>query len=293
MRIVELGSLRQVALELRTEPSTVTRRLVNLEQRVNAKLIHRSRNESKPTEEGEVYYRHLLSILEQLNEVESLIGKSVESPRGLLRVSCPVDLGVKHVSQWIIQLQTKFPDLQVELLLNDQFVDLTESGVDIAIRIGQLVDSSYKARSLGSMRMALVGGRSYLSQHESIETPEDLAQHNFVVYSWLSSPDHLNIGTGKKAVRVRMNSKLAINNLGAIIQSVSLGAGLHFAPVWFVHELIEDGRLRTVLPDYELPEYPVHALYKSSTTGSVPAKIRAAIDLFVEEACRIEGIVNG
>jgi DNA-binding transcriptional LysR family regulator len=290
MRIVELRSLRQVALELRTEPSTVTRRLVSLEQRLGVKLIQRSRNESQTTEEGEIYYRHLVSILDQLDEAEALLGQSLEKPRGLLRISCPVDLGVKYISQWITQFQHNCPELQVELLLNDQFVDLTESGVDIAIRIGELADSSYKARFLGNMQMALVGSKEYFSEHAVPVNPTELEKHTFVVYSWLSSPSSFILSDGLKTTKVRMNSKLAINNLGAIIQAVGQGAGLHLGPVWYLNEFLEDGSLYQVLPNYSLPKYPVHALYKSTSTGHVPAKIRAAIDMLVAKVSKIKGV---
>lgn len=290
LRIVELRSLRQVAIEMRTEPSTVTRRLMSLEERLGVRLIQRSRIHSTVTEAGEQYYWQVRNILEQLEEVESKIGQSLEQPSGLVRLSCPIDFGAKHISPWLVELQNIYKSLDFELLLDDKFVDLVESGVDIAIRIGELKDSNLRARKLGVMDMAVVGSSAYFASHDAPRAPEDLENHLFVIYSWLISPNYLHMKRTKRSAKVKMNSRLAINNLGAIMKAVNNHAGLHYGPKWFFQKQLDSGDLVQALPEWELQGYPVHALFKETQNGYVPSKTRKVIDTLVEKVTTIEGI---
>lgn len=287
LRIVEVGSLRQVAVEYMTEPSTISRRLSALESRLNTKLIERSKVRSLPTEVGKSYYHRLRVLLEQMDRLEEEVSGNTKTPTGLLRVSSPVDFGAQYIAPWMHELQQNFPDIQVELLLSDQFVNLTEDAVDVAIRIGQLTDSSMRARHLGDMSIALVASQSYLDQHSVPQTPEDLENHSFVIYSWLKTRTLLRLSKDGVETKVRMNSRFAVNNVGAILRVVAEGGGLHYAPRWMLNDKWKSYDLIEILPDWEKEVFPLHALYATSEIGYLPAKTRAFIDLLVEKVADI------
>ncbi len=283
LRIVELGSLRQAAIEYRAEPSTVSRRLGALESRLGVKLIERSKVNSYPTQAGKSYYQRLRTLLQQLDLLEEEVSGQSSHPSGLLRVNCPVDFGAQYITPWLHELQLSNPGLEIELMLSDQLVSLVEEGVDVAIRIGELSDSSLRARRLGDMQMMLVASQGYIAQHGMPKSPEELDAHKFVLYQWLKSPSILTLSKKGAETKVRMRSRFAVNNVGAIINAVSSGAGIHYAPKWIVYGKLDSLGLVEVLPDWDKTSYPVHALYLASEIGFIPAKTRALVDLLVQK----------
>lgn len=289
IRIVELGSLRQAALELRSEPSTITRRLAALEERVGVPLIERSRLQSKPTEAGEEYYRQLRPLLMQLEQLEADVTGKTLTPSGLLRISCPVDFGSLYVAPWMLELQQKYSGLEVELLLDDRFVNLTEQGIDIALRVGELTDSRLYARHLGDMPMCIVASPDYLGRHDAITNPEQLEQHAFIIYSWLRKPGQLTINKGQERVPIQMHSRFAVNNVGAIKQLVLQGGGLHVGPLWIMQSAIHSGELVSLFPDWTLPSFPLNALFKTRG-ASQSGKVRAALELMSKRIANVPGI---
>ncbi|GLS26044.1 LysR family transcriptional regulator [Marinibactrum halimedae] len=287
LRIVEVGSLRQVAIEYMTEASTISRRLSALEKRLGVKLIERSKVQSFPTEVGKAYYERLRHLLTQIDSLESDISDTTNTPSGLLRVSCPVDFGALYIAPWLHDLQQAYPDLKIELLLNDQMVNLVEEGIDVALRIGQLPDSAIRARHLGNMGVAIVGSKQYLETHGTPKTPQDLEKHNFVLYNWLHKPTSMTFKQGEVEKKVHMNSTFAANNVGAIMNVVKKGGGLHYAPKWFLHKEGRDHDLVEVLEDWQKPSFPLNALYIAPSTDLIPAKVRVFIDLLLKNIAHI------
>lgn len=288
-RIVETGSLRQAAEEIGTDPSNVSRRLTALEDRLGAKLVERSRVRSRPTDAGKQYHERLRGLLEDMEALNASVTGSAEEPMGTLRVAAPLDFGTRYIGPWLYELAAQSPKLTVELALGDQFVDLTERRIDVAIRIGQLSDSSLKARSLGAMPLAVVASPSYLDRAGQPSAPDDLGNHEFVLHSGLAVGAELTLThvNGTK-VAVRVGSRFAVSTLGGAAEIVRAGGGLHFGPLWYFAEEIESGRLLHVLPEWSPPTYPVHALYPA--TRYVPAKSRRFIDLAVARMRRTPGI---
>jgi DNA-binding transcriptional LysR family regulator len=283
VRVVELGSLRLAAQESKHEPSTVTRRIAHIEKQLSIKLLERSKVRSVPTEAGQQYYDKLRILLAEFDQLNASVSSTKDMPKGLLRVSCPVDFGAQHVSAWLYELQSQHEQLDVEMLLSDQFVNLVESGIDIAIRIGELEDSSLRARHLGTMSMVIVGSQAYLDNNPNIATPGDLNKQRFVLYNWLAAGNTLKVTKEGQTQSVTMRSRFVVNNVGAIANLVEAGAGLHFGPRWLFNKSLQEGTLVKVLPDWQKPRYPVHALYSPTKSGYLPAKIRASIDLLVQK----------
>ncbi|MEM8794028.1 MAG: LysR family transcriptional regulator [Pseudomonadota bacterium] len=290
LRIVETGSLRAAAEEIGTDPSNVSRRLGGIEDRLGIKLIARSRVRSSPTDAGRTYYDRLKPLLERIEAVDDEVAGAADEPRGILRVSAPIDFGVQHVGLWLYELAALAPRLSVDLLVNDRFVDFEGEGLDVAIRIGELADSALRARRLGAMPLAIVGSRAYVDERGAPDRPEDLSDHHFVLYSGLQAGNELKLSkdNGERA-RVRVNSTFSVNNLGGVGRIVEAGGGLHAGPLWYFAEAIESGSLVRVLPEWLPPTYPVHALYAPGSY--VPAKVRRFIDLAATRMRATAGIV--
>lgn len=289
-RIVETGSLRAAGAEIGTDPSNVSRRLGGLEDRLGVKLIARSRVRSVPTDAGQRYYDELKALLERMEALEDDVAGAADEPRGLLRVSAPTDFGVQHVSLWLHELAAQAPRLSIDLMVSDRFVDMREAGIDVAIRVGQLSDSEMIARKLGVMQLAIVASPKYLARRGTPADPDELSEHDFVLYSWLAAGANLDLtGPDGKTLRVRCSSRFGVNILSGVARIVEAGGGLHAGPLWYFAEALEAGRLVRVLPDWSPPTYPVHALYAPGSY--VPAKVRRFVDLAATRMRATAGIV--
>lgn len=287
VRIVELGSLRMAAFDLKTEPSRVTRRLNVLEEYIGIKLIERSKVQSAPTEAGQLYYDKVCGILEELERVETEVAGAKDTPKGLLRVSCPLDFGARYVSLWANELQQTYQKLSIEMLLSDSFVDLTQDNIDVAIRIGQLQDSTLKSRHLGDMNMCVVGHPDYVEAHAPNHSRDELDKCDFIRYQWLATPDVFSITKDNKTMQIPLKGRLSVNNVGAIAKLVHAGAGLHYGPRWLFGPDIDNGSLVELFDDWDKPVYPVHALYRYTRTGYLPAKVRTFIDTLVDKMAQL------
>ncbi len=289
LRIVETGSLRAAAADLRTDPSNVSRRLTQLEKRLGVRLIKRSRVRSVPTDAGHAYYQRLKELLQQIAALEQDIAGTADEPRGVLRVAAPIDFGAIYIGPWLRELTARAPRLSVELMLSDAYVDLNAQGIDVAIRIGKLQDSAAIARHLGVMPMAIVGSPNYLEQRGIPAAPEELTAHDFVLFSDLQAGAELALTHRDGRVhRVQCASRFAVNHLGGAGRVVEAGGGLHAGPLWYFAQAIAAGRLCRVLEAWSPPSYPLHALYQPSPY--MAAKVRHFVDFVAERAAQTPGV---
>lgn len=277
LRVVEAGSLKAAAEQVNADPSAVSRKIAALEDRLGVKLLQRSTKRSTPTEAGTQYYDGMRALVEQQSALEARVAGLVDTPTGKLRVTAPVDFGAEFVAPVLSDLQEQAPDLKVELLLGSTFSDLVEQGIDVAIRIGRLPDSSLVARRLGSVPRVIVASREYVEIHGAPETPDQADAHPFIIYRPEQNNTGIKMRQGGKQVTMRMSGNLTVNSVSAIRKLVSAGKGLHMGPTWVFKDGLSDGSIVQVLPEYELEAFPLHAVYVS--TNYVPAKVRAFIDL--------------
>lgn len=289
VRIVEAGSLKRAAAEVNADAATVTRKLSALEAHLGVKLLERSRQGATPTEAGVKYYEALRRLLPEFEALEADVARATDSPRGLVRLSCPVDFGARHVVGWITSLQQQYPKLEVELLLSDEYVDLTAHGIDIAIRIGALTDSALIAKKLGEMPLLIVASPEYLDRSGRPASPDELGAHQFVLYSWMQFGRRATlVGQGGQKAVVDLSARLSVNNVGAIRRAVLAGAGLHIGPHWIFADDLQQRRLEHVLPDWAPVAAPVHALRRPSNFE--PAKIRVTLDMLIDRSKGVVGV---
>ncbi len=287
LRVVEAGSLNAVAKEMRVEPSTVSRRLVALEQRLGVKLIQRSRVRSTPTEAGTRYYERLRPLLEQLDALEVDIAGTANEPVGHLRVTAPTDFGGRFVTPVLERLQREHPRLTVELILGSSFNDIVAQNIDVAIRIGQLPDSSLLSTKLAEVPRVLVAAPEYLAKRGTPKRPEDLRQHDFIFYS--AQNEHAPIVFADPELpTVHMKGCFTVNNVSAIASLVERGVGIHMGPRWAHQEALDGGRLVELLPQFPLRAYPLRAVFAPAVYQ--PAKLKRFVAAMAEQVRTIPGL---
>ncbi len=272
VRVVEAGSLKAAAEQTGADPSAVSRKLAALEARLGVKLLNRSTRRSTPTEAGQRYYEGLRRILDARAALDADVSGLVDTPTGRLTLAAPVDFGARFVAPVVATLQDRYPDLHVDLRLGSGFADLTEHGIDVAVRIGRLPDSSLIARRLGAVPRVLVASKGYAEAHGLPETAEALTDHDFVFYR--SGQRELDVNVGGQTIKV--GGRVSANSITAVKALVAAHRGLHLGPVWAFEDGLADGSLVAVLKDEALEAFPLHAVYTPS--AFVPAKVRAFID---------------
>lgn len=280
LRVVEAGSLKAAAEQIGADPSAVSRRISALEARLGVKLLERSTKRSTPTEAGQDYYDGMRRLVDEQTALEAHVTGLVDKPTGRLSVTAPVDFGAKFVAPVLAALQDEAPDLTIDLRLGSAFSDLVGQGLDVAIRIGRLEDSSLISRRLGVVPRVLVAAPSYLEARDPIVTAKDLEAHDFIHYRPGDRQVEITLEKDGELETVTAHGHFSANSVTAIRALVVAGRGIHKGPVWAFEDELRDGLVVPVLSDYAIAAYPVHALYAPS--AFVPAKIRRFIDLSAE-----------
>jgi DNA-binding transcriptional LysR family regulator len=250
-----------------------------LEDRLGARLLHRTTRRLSLTEEGVVFYNHCERILREAEEAETTLTRLGQEPRGLLRISVPVSFGLLHVAPAIPDFLARYPEVQLDLTLDDRFVDLVDEGFDAAVRIGRMTDSSLIARKLAVSRNVIVASPGYLTRFGEPTTPADLAGHNCFHYTNVVPPRWILEGPdGRHTVKISGN--LQANNGEVLVAAARSGVGIVLTPTFMVWEALRDGELKVILKDYEPPSSIVQAVYPHRR--HLPPKVRALMDFLVE-----------
>ena len=277
-RVVEAKTFTAAADRLGWSKSVVSRRIADLEDRLGVRLLNRSTRRLSLTEPGRAYYERCSSILSQIEETEAAVSSLNLEPRGLLRINAPLSFTLRYLSGAIGDYLRQYPDVSVDLVLNDRVVDVIDEGFDLAIRIGSLQDSALIARRIAPCRHLLCASPDYLRAHGTPRRPEDLAAHDVYIYSLRSQPDQLRFrGPDGRIETVRIGGRLRSNNGDVLVQVACQGLGIVAKPTFLLAEAVASGRLVRVLPDYTTEtQEAVHAVYPHNRHLS--AKVRAFVD---------------
>jgi DNA-binding transcriptional LysR family regulator len=281
-RVVELESFSRAAVALDLSNAAVSKNVQELEKELGTQLIHRTTRRLSLTETGRLYFHRICSILDELERVEETVSDLSVKPHGLLRVTAPMSLGLTHVATAIYQFQSIYPEMQIELILNDRYVDLIEEGFDVGIRGGGLVnDNSLVAHRIGDIQRVVCASPAYLKQYGEPKSPEDLKQHHCVIYTLARSPHEWSFGRGDETVSVHVDGSLKVNNSLAASQAAVTGLGLIFLPLFAVLDGLERGMLKTVLKEWSTEPLTLYAIYPRHRQHS--KKLQVFID-FISEA---------
>lgn len=291
VRIVERGSLSAVAREFGIGQSTVTRQLRELEEAVGVPLLSRTTRRLALTDEGRRYYADSVQILRLVDQASDEARSARGALSGTVRISCTAALGVLHVSRLVFAFQDRHPEIDVDLSLTDERVDLVREGVDVAVRLGPVTDSAMRLRGAGQSRRVLVAAPAYLARRGRPLAPSDLAGHEGIRMSNVEGSDTLILqAPDGERWSAPFGGRLRIDHGLGAREALLAGRGLAPAHLWLVDDLLTDGSLELVLPDYRLPSVPLSLLI---VPGRVDvARVRLLIDFLVDQLPSIPGM-NG
>lgn len=275
-RIVEGGSLSAGARAMGKSLPAVCRSLAQLEKRLGERLLHRTTRRIALTEAGMEFYERCRRIAAEIEEAEAAVSARKMEPQGVLAVTAPLLFGRMHVAPVVVEYLRRYRKAAVNLLLTDRTVNLVEEGMDAAIRIGELADSTLVARRLGSVPRVVCASPEYLERNGAPAHPRDLARHECIRFTGLSpAPEWAFV-----EAKIKIDGRLVTNNGDAAIDAALHGLGLVMVLGYQVEQPLADGRLVRVLADFEPAPAPVHALYSSARL--VPAKLKAFLELLSE-----------
>jgi DNA-binding transcriptional LysR family regulator len=292
VKVVEASSFAAAARHFGMSPAMVSKHVQTMEERLGIRLLNRTTRHVSATEVGQNYYERCLRILADLDEAERAAGDLQTAPRGRLRVTAPVSFGIRHLGPAIADYLAAYPDVIVDLNLDDSYVDLLENGIDLAVRAGQLADSSLIARKLFTVETFVCASPGYLSLNGTPATPRDLAVHDCLIYTH-ATPHNVWSFTGPDGSEhvVRVNGRFLANNGDALKTLALSGAGIVLAPDFILEDELRTGRLVPLLPEYTKTGIPVHAVYSHSRFLS--AKTRTFIDFLGARFGRTPQAQNG
>lgn len=281
VRSVDRGSQAAAARELGVTPAMVGRYIRALEDRLGERLLNRTTATQSLTEAGALLHPRAAAVLEALEAAEDIIADRQAAPRGLLRVSAPMVFGARYVAGPLAGFCNRYPGLRVELSLNDRVVDLVEEGYDVALRIGQLAETSLIARRLATCRLVICASPDYLARHGAPATPEALRRHNCLIYAYAASGTTWRFtGPDGRAVSVAVGGALVANNGDALHEAALCGAGVALQPTFIVGDALRRGSMVRLLPEWRLPELAIAAVYPSSR--HLAPKVRGFVDFLGE-----------
>jgi len=280
VRTVETGSFSAVARELETTQPTISKQIAALEEYLDVQLLTRSTRTLKLTEAGEEFYQQCHRVLEALAEAEASVGER-KKPYGMLRVNCPVSFGQLQIVPRIKAFLQRYPDIKLDLIMNDGFVDLVEEGVDLAIRVGNRQDNSLIYRRIGTTRRVTVASLEYLKKNGEPKKPEELIHHNCIVYTRLSTGNEWHFQSNNKTIKIEATGNFQTNNSTAIREAVLSGIGISVSPIWLFGNSINNGELKIILKEYQPTPLPINAVYRRGRF--VAAKVCCFIDFLAQE----------
>jgi DNA-binding transcriptional LysR family regulator len=275
--IVEHGSLTAAARRLNRSLQSISRSLATLEETVGVELVHRTTRHSTPSEAGAVFFHRIKPAVDEINEAKLEAANQRSEPSGILRLGAPVLFGPDFLLPIVADYMRMYPRVKVDLQLSDAFVDLGGEGLDLAIRIGNLPDSSLRAKRLGALRRVVFGAPSYLSLQGQPTHPFDLSKHNCIVRTVDERPGEWMFQIEGKPRTVKVAGTFRSNLMTSIYAAAIHGLGLGYSPLWQIRHLVEDGRVELVLAQFEPAPVPIHAVWPEGRSSS--AKVRAFLDM--------------
>lgn len=278
-QVVEAGSFSAASHRLGIAKSAVSKHVSLLEQNIGARLLNRNTRRLSMTEVGEVFYQHCSRMVEAAEEAKRSTGSLQDEPHGMLKVTSPVSFGqyITPLLHTFLQMHTS---LNAELLLDDNVVDMVEEGIDVAIRVGWLPDSSLRARKLRDASRLLCASPEYIERKGVPEKPEDLAVHEWIIFTLLPTPYHCTFSRKNESKTIQVKGRFKINNGSAIRSLLLEGAGIAALSDFLVAEDISKGKLVQLLPDYKLSDAGIYAVFQDQQFQQ--AKVRTFIDYLAD-----------
>jgi DNA-binding transcriptional LysR family regulator len=281
VHVVDQGGFTDAARKLGVSKSAISKHVASLESRLAVRLLNRTTRRVSPTEIGLVYYDRAKTVLKDATEADDLVTAMQAEPRGALRISAPVSFGIAHLSSAVADFLAAYPEVEIHLVLDDRFVEIVAEGFDLAIRIGNLTDSSLRARRLAESGAHLVAAPAYLARAGTPAGVEDLGAHQLLHYSNLSTGNAWKLrGPGGQERQIRVGGRLTANNGDSLRRAAEAGLGIALQPAFILGDALRTGRLVEVLPDCRPEPLGIYALYPPGRFTQ--PKLRVFIDFLAE-----------
>jgi DNA-binding transcriptional LysR family regulator len=278
---IEEGSLAAAARRFGLSAAMAGKHVGAIEAELNARLLHRTTRRLSLTDVGQTYYERCKRILEAFDEARREASDSQSTARGVLRVAAPVTFGAMHLGEVVARYMEDHPHVNVEVLLGDRYVDLIDSGVDVAIRIGQLDDPALVTRRLAPCRMVVCASPAYLKRHGAPRKPADLMRAQRLAFSEAVSAGDWTLYDGKnRAYAIDGPCRMTANNTQMLLAAAMAGAGVAYGPTFVFGPHIRRGELVALLPSYRAAELTIQAVYPSARR--IPLKVRRFVDYLAE-----------
>jgi DNA-binding transcriptional LysR family regulator len=276
LTVVEAGSLSAAARRRGTPLATVSRKVSELETHLKSRLLNRSSRRITLTDAGRSYVAACKRILEDVEEAERSASGEYSAAKGDLTITAPIVFGRVHVLPIVVEFLAAYPEIDVRIMLADRVANLLEDPIDLAVRIGELPESSLVATRLGSIRRVVCGSPAYFAKRGTPRTPGDLGAHNCITFEGLMSPRAWTFTKGKSKVSVAVHSRLSINTAEAAIDAAVAGVGVTRVLSYQIANATRAGTLAVVLQEFEPAPWPVSLVYAGQ--GLLPLKLRAFLD---------------
>ena len=282
VQVVDSGSFTAAAERLELSRSVISKYISRLEQQLGVRLLNRTTRRLSLTEAGQILYQRSQLGLEAIAEAQQEVAQLQQTPAGRLRINSPMSFGILHIAPLLAEFQQRYPQVKVDMNLDDRQIDLVEAGFDLGIRIATLGDSSLVAKRMAPCRHVLCAAADYLAAQGTPHTPEQLSTHRSLVYGYHDAPNQWQLGDADGSrIQVPLQGALRMNNSLALREAALQGAGIVLIPTFIVGDDIRAGRLIRLLPEYALLEVSIYAVYPQRQWLS--PKVRAFID-FMHQA---------
>jgi len=278
--VVDAGSFTGAARGLRASKAAVSTQIQKLEDRLGVRLLNRTTRKLSLTDEGRAFYEHCRRILDEAREAVDALDNLNAAPRGILRINAPMSFGTLHLGPAVADFLHAYPDIEMDMVLNDRQIDVIEDGFDMAIRIARLPDSSLIARRLAPCRRIVVASPEYWDRKGRPQHPEDLKHHDALLYDYLADPDTWAFKDDREEIAVNLKGRMRANNGEVLMEAARRGLGVAFAPTFFCCDDVRDGTLEIVLKEFDADPISVYAVYPHRRHLS--PRVRAFVDFLAE-----------
>jgi LysR family transcriptional regulator for bpeEF and oprC len=282
VRVVEAGSLTKAAGALGVVQPTVSKQIALLEDRLGARLLNRTSRGLSLTAAGQDYYESAVRLIAEFEEAEARVGRGQSAPAGMVRVASSAGLGRMYLLPRLPEFFARYPEVSIDFDVSERFISLIEDGIDVALRIGHLSDSTLVARRIGCMAVATVASNAYLKRFGEPKTPADLVNHDCVGFVHRGALVNWGFNGPAGAITIEPNGKVRSNDGEHLRAAVLAGIGVGHNASWLYAPELASGEVREVLADYAPHPFPIHAVCPGGRR--IPSRVRVFID-FLAELC--------
>jgi len=275
VRVAETGSFARAAERMGLSKPVLSRRVARLEEQLGARLLTRTARGAQPTDIGQAYYARAANILTELEAAQEVVAEAATRIAGPVRLTAPLSFGIRHLAPALGDFAARYPEVELDINLEDRTVDLAAGGYDLAVRIGRLADSALIARRIAPMRKAVIASPLYLARRGRPEKPADVAGHAVLLYAY----EQWRFRVGRRWETVRVSPVMRSNNGDMLLAAAEAGLGLCMLPSFIAAPAIEAGTVEVILRDYSLEEGALHAVMPPGRAAT--ARVRALVDFLV------------